>query len=164
MIHDYIGWVVAALAIGMVAWPILHIIPSPAQKKQIAFRSKARELGIEVQIRQPTLPPELDNQYQPLRLSVGYFLVDHDSRLDKSYTALRSQNDDNEWFWLGARPHIEQMPHLLSAYRQLPRYVQAVEQHGAGSTLFWREHGDISGIETIHENLTNLNKLINNKP
>ena len=111
-------------------------------------------------MRQPQLPPQLENQYTPLRLSVAYFLIDHDSRLTHTYTALRSQNDDKEWFWLTQRPNIEHISDLLSAYQQLPLYVQAVEHNSAGTSVFWREHGELENIDEVHRQLKSLNLLI----
>ncbi|NRB41583.1 MAG: hypothetical protein HRU20_24450 [Pseudomonadales bacterium] len=157
----YIGWIIGAICVGMAVWPILHLVPSTAQKRQMAFRAKAQELAIQVQIRRPHLPPELKSQYHDVATSTAYYLPNFDSKLKGSFTAIRSQNAPYDWFWIHQRPTAQWMTKMLPIYQQLPDNILAVEQYAAGSTVFWREQGDINTVLEIHIQLQRLNDLLN---
>lgn len=157
---DYIGWIIAALSMGMVAWPILQMVPSAAQKRQMAFRTHAKGLGIHIQMRRPELPPQLTGQYQQLIGCVAYHLPDFDSQLNGTYTALRSQNEKGQWFWVHARPHVSWLEKMLPAYQAIADNVLAIEQSRAGTTIFWRETGEVEAVDAIFQQLESLNQLI----
>lgn len=156
---DYVGWIIAAICLGMVVWPILHIIPSKTQKRQIAFRQAAIKKGIQVQIRTPELPRQLASQQDQLTMSVAYHLPAIHCQLTSTYTAIRSHNNKQEWLWLKRQPNSG-LQDYINAYAKLPEYILAVEQSASGTTLFWREKGDIIIVDTIFEYLTTLNLLI----
>ena len=43
-------WIIASLVLAFMLAPILWIVPSPRQRRQMRLRERARELGITVQI------------------------------------------------------------------------------------------------------------------
>lgn len=157
----YLGWIIAAIGIGMVVWPILHIIPSKTQKRQIALRQAAFAKGIHVQIRSPELPKQLRSQQDPLTKSIAYHLSASQSQLTSSFTAIRSHNNRQEWLWLKEQPSAR-LPSFIKAYAELPEYILAVEQNASGTAIFWRENGDISRIDDIFNYLKKLNEIIIN--
>ena len=161
--QDYIGWIISAVVLGMAAWPILHMVPSTAQKRQIAFRIKAQNLGIQIKLHHPDLPHQIKSQYSDLNTAVTYFLPEHDSQLRGAFIAIRSINSDNEWFWLDESPDGKWMEKMLPVYQQLPSYILAVEQSQAGTSLFWQERGEETRIEEIYQQLKNCNQILAKK-
>lgn len=160
----YIGWIIALVVLGMLAYPILQLVPSKRQRLQVQLRQLATQKGIRIQISQPQIPAALAGQYDDLRFCVAYLLPlppQQHCRLQQSYLALRSHNEENGWFWPNQqRPEARLMEAMLEAYRQLPGSCQAVSQGSAGSAIYWRENGDAKTISELHQQLQALNQLI----
>jgi hypothetical protein len=143
----------------MMAYPILQIVPSAQQKRQIAFRQAALAKGINIQIRQPELPAVLADQYPDIRHCAAYFKPAK-SVLEKNYIALRS-NTDKQWFWLNdQRPPAALMPKMLAMYAEVPEFCLALEQNAAGSTLFLLDSLELEKTALLDETLNKLNTLI----
>ena len=158
--QDYIGWIIGAVALGMAAWPILHLVPSAAQKRQIAFRSKAQSLGIRIHLGRIKLPKELNSQYSHIESATCYFLPELDNALTGTFTAIRSQNSHREWFWIHQRPEARWIEKMLPIYQQLPDFILAVEQSRNGSAIYWQEKGDPDIINEVNNHLIQLNQLL----
>lgn len=155
----YIGWIIAIIVIGMMAYPILQIIPNDQQKRQVAFRQAAMQRGLHIQIRHPELPPALTDEYSSVTRCAAYFKPAQ-TTLASLYTALRS-NNDNEWFWLNdRRPPAETLSRMLVLYKELPGYCLAVEQNAAGTTLFLIDSLPVDRIDELENALDKLNMLI----
>lgn len=162
--QDYVGWIISAVVLGMAAWPILHMVPSTVQKRQIAFRIKAQGLGIQVKLQRPELPQELKSQYHNLNTAVAYFLPEYDSKLKGSFVAMKSNNQATEWFWLDRSPEAKWMNKMLPSYQQLPSYILAIEQSQAGTSLYWNERGEIESIDDVFAALKQCNQLLQCAP
>lgn len=158
--QDYIGWIIGAIVLGMAAWPIMHIVPSAAQKRQIAFRIKAQSLGMQVQLRRTKLPQELKSQYQHIETATCYFLPELDSELDGTFTAIRSQNAHREWFWIHQHPTAQWINKMLVIYDALPDNILAVEQSRNGSAIYWYEKGELEAVTDVFERLQEMNKIL----
>lgn len=155
----YIGWLIAAVVLGMLVYPFLQLIPNKQQQRQVAFRQAAIQKGIHIQIRHPELPATLANEYSPLVHCAAYFKPAKTS-LTNTYIALRS-NTDNEWFWLNdRRPPAAIMAKMLIAYKELPAFCLAVEQNPDGSTLFLQDGLPLDQIAKVDDALNKLNVLI----
>ena len=155
----YIGWIIALLVLGMLAYPILQIIPSEGQKRQIAFRQAAMRKGINIQIRHPEMPAELATQYPDMNRCAAYFKP-CDSTLTQAFVAVRS-NTDKEWFWINdRRPPAAMMTRMLPAYQEVPDFCLAIEQSQAGTTLFLLDSLPVEQIEALENTLGRLNSII----
>ena len=157
---NWLPWLILVVVLGMLAYPIIMIVPSARQKQLMALRISATQHGIAVQIRSPILPARLKDHYRQLANGVAYALPCHDSCLTGSYTALRSSHS-GDWFWPDQqRPPVTLLPALLAQYQQLPDYCLAVEQGPAGSAVYVREVFPADDIARLHASLTKLNQLI----
>lgn len=155
----YIGWIIALLVLGMLAYPILQIIPSEGQKRQVAFRQAAMHKGLLVQIRQPEIPAELASQYPAINHCAGYFKP-CSSNLRQTIVALRS-NNDREWFWINnRRPPAAIMARLLALYADAPDFCHAIEQSAAGTTLFLIDTQEPAQLEPLEALIDQLNRAI----
>ena len=155
----YVGWVIALLVLGMLAYPILQLVPSEGQKRQVAFRQAALRKGINIQIRQPEMPPELASQYPDMHRCAAYFKPCNSS-LNQAFVAVRS-NNDREWFWINdRRPPASMMARLLPAYESVPGFCQAIEQSQAGTALFLIDNLPLEQVDILENTLTQLNRVI----
>lgn len=159
------SWPVIALMVligGMMAWPIVLLKPTSAQKQRIALRQQVSQLGITLQMRPVQLPDSLQQQYSSLGHCVGYSRPLASSLLDSRYIALRSQQRNNDWFWINQkRPPAVLMQAMLDYYATLPDYCLAVEQSSSGSTLFALESRIVPG--QLPALLDGLNQIIQKK-
>lgn len=156
---DYIGWLIAAIVLGMLTYPFLQLIPDKRQKRQVAFRQAAMQKGINIQIRHPDLPPALASQYPALLQCAAYYKPEK-SLLTNNYIAVRS-NNNNDWFWLNERrPHADTLLKMLALYQELPAFCLAIEQNATGSTLFLQDAMEPGQIDAVEDALNKLNALI----
>ena len=145
----YIGWIIVAIVAGMVAYPMLQIIPNSRQKLVIKLRQQASKIGLSVQIRHPTLPQELHSTYHNLTCSVAYHLPDINPNIEKTYMAIRS-HQSNEWFWPDQkRPPVKHLNALLQSYAHFPDCILAIEHTPIGHAIFWREDQPVEQLEHI---------------
>ena len=157
---QYLPWIIVAIVLGMAAYPIVHFVPSKQQRLRVKLRQSAMSLGIQVQIRQPNLPQALDERYQALQSTTGYYLASPMDSIDGLYMAIRSEA--NGWLWPNSQPPAALMAAMLAIYHQLPDFIQAVEQSSAGSTIFWQESlcEDIDQIFIQPQKLNAISKSI----
>jgi len=152
-------WIIAIvlLVAGSIVYPLLQIIPSKKQKQQMVFRQAAQKRGLKIQMRHPTLPHALINEYSHLSQTVGYSKM-CEAKLHQSFVALKS-NTPNEWFWINnQRPPANLIKPLLNSFEALPRFCFAVEQNGLGSTVFIKDALDIESLDELDKALTTLNQ------
>ena len=154
-----IGWIITAVVLGMLAYPILQIIPSAAQKRQMLLRQAAQQKGLRIQTRPPKLPDALASQYPQLMTCVGYCLPLTQATHATTTLAIRGHDTDT-WLWLHEQPSSTQMAAQLHRYQALPTFILAVAQSPLGSTIFWQERGDVTLIDGVHNQLQQLNNLL----
>ena len=56
---EYLPWAFALLVFGMMAWPIMQLMPTDAQKRRIAIRQQAVDAGLSVSLEKIHLPDAL---------------------------------------------------------------------------------------------------------
>lgn len=156
--NDYLPWILGLLGLGMMAYPIIQFMPSDRQKLQIKLRQQAYEKGLQVKLKSIDLPKELKDSYRNLDACVAYHLS-APSVFTKTHTALRSNNDTTQWFWVGQRPKPALMQQLLDEYEKLPIVIKAVQHNAAGHSLFWQEQVDVMSIDEVASTLARLDKL-----
>lgn len=136
---EYLPWAFALLVFGMMAWPIMQLMPTDAQKRRIAIRQQAVDAGLSVSLEKIHLPDALAESYRHLETAVNYRLEQH-TGLRKRLIAIRSNRDKSQWFWLeGLRPDTGLIENLLEQYQQLPLCVDAIEHGPRGHSIFWHE-------------------------
>lgn len=134
-------WAIAIILIvvGMMAWPLLLLKPSKAQKVAAEHRLKLIQQGIKVIPSSPKLPEQIIRQYADILLSIGFAKPIAQSVLKERYLALRNPNTQ-QWFWPEQkRPPAQYLEALLSCYESLPNWCMAVEQGPVNSTIYARE-------------------------
>lgn len=155
---SYLPWLLGLLVLGMMAYPILQFMPTERQKRQIKMRQEAYTKGLTVKLRPLDLPKELTDSYRHMNSCVAYQLA-VPTVFTKSHTALRSNNDESQWFWVGDRPQPALMQQLLDEYNKLPNVIKAVQHNAAGHSLFWQEQVDSMSIEEVAETLKHFETL-----
>jgi hypothetical protein len=159
MVMAYLGWIIGAIVLGMMTFPVLQFVPSKNQKRQMAFRQAALRKGINIQMRHPDLPKALASEYPELERCTAYFKP-QPSTLNANYVAVRSNNGE-EWFWINERrPPAAMMAKMLHLYAELPRFCEAIEQNSSGSTVFLHDHIELNMIVPLENTLNKLNVLI----
>lgn len=159
---NWVPWLILVIVMGMLAYPIMMIVPTKGQKRLIALRSAVASQGIEIEVRNPKLAPELRSDYAHMERCVAYRLRCFDTVLNQNFIALRG-NHSGDWFWLNkTRPPARLVEKLLPVYRDLPDYCKAVEQGPSGSAVFVREAFPPEEAKTLYALLTKLNQTIHN--
>ena len=154
---SWLPWAIAAIVIGMLAFPILQIIPSHKQRAVIKLRQLAIGHSIKVNLRQPNIDKNLFHNYPELSHTVAYSLP-IESQLRSSHQAIRSA--EHGWLWQKPLPTAKIMQQINDLEANIPDFIQALEITSAGSTIFWNEHGDNETIDGILKVLSELNQLI----
>lgn len=158
---EHIEWIIAVMVFAMLVYPIIQMIPSEKQKRQVALRQTAMAKGIRVQVRYPKLIQNYINEHPEILRSVAYFLPVKETSLDKKCIAVKSDTDPEGWFWLdGIRPHPSIMLEMLPLYRTMPDYCLAIEQGPHGSAIFLLDTLKTCNIEEIFTSLEELNALV----
>jgi len=158
---EHIELIIAVMVFAMLVYPIMQMIPSEKQKRQVALRQAAMAKEIRVQVRYPRLTQSYINDHPEFLRTVAYFLQVKKTRLDKKFTAIKSDSDPEGWFWLdGIRPHPSVMLEMLPIYRNLPDYCLAVEQGPHGSAVFFADTHQDANADEIYNSLAKLNEPI----
>lgn len=158
---DNIEWIIAFIAFSLLVYPIMQMIPSEKEKRQVALRQAAMAKGLRIEVRHPKLIQTQINDYPNIMRCVGYGLPLKATSLDRKYTAIRCESDPEGWFWLeGIRPLAAHMHNMLPLYRQAPAYCLAIEQGLRGSSIFFIDSGKNCNIDEIYDFLEQLNLLI----
>lgn len=142
--------VVIALIVGPVAW----LRPSPADRRRERLRSRARHLGLQVNLCE--LPQTHRQQVRRERPEMGasYSLRDPE-RVLPSGRWLRDEG--GEWQLPdGLPPLASDRDWLATLNSALPASVVALERGGVVISVFWREHGNETAVEAIAEVLGQL--------
>lgn len=159
---DYLPWILGLLGLGMMAYPIIQFMPSDRQKLQIKLRQEAYEKGLQVKLKAIELPKELKDSYRNLDACVAYHLS-VPSVFKKTHTALRSNNDESQWFWIDNRPKPALLEQLLAEYEKLPTVIKAVQHTAAGHSLYWQEQVAAMSIDEVASTLKHLDTLFSGK-
>lgn len=139
LMTEYLPWLFVLLVFGMMAWPILQLMPSDGQKRRVVIRQQAKDAGLVVSIEKIKLPEALADSYRHLDNAVNYRLEQR-TGLRKRLIAIRSNRDKSQWFWLeGLRPETHLIEPLLEQYQRLPTCIDAIEHGPNGHSIFWLE-------------------------
>ncbi len=146
-------WIIVAAVLAFMLAPILWIIPNPRQRRQVALRERARELGITVQI--GVLP---QNRRQRVRREAEQNGLSYGMPLPKSRAA-------EHWrYWLdGAEddlplPSAAVAAHIDSLRDQLPSDAMLLEAGGRMLRIYWREANN-AGLGEVDKLAEILGKL-----
>ena len=140
-------WIIASLVLAFMLAPILWIVPSPRQRRQMRLRERARELGITVQI--ATFP---QTRRQRVRKEEEYQSLAYCMPLPKVRAAERWR------FWLDAAtqqdeelsPSASMAEALQRVAVELPGDCQVVEAGGRMLRVWWREaYAEVATVEAL---------------
>ena len=140
-------WIIASLVLAFMLAPILWIVPSPRQRRQMRLRERARELGITVQI--ATFP---QTRRQRVRKEEEYQGLAYCMALPRARAAERWR------FWLDAAAREGEEftpPAAIAAAMQrvageLPNDCRVVEAGGRMLRVWWREaNAEVATVEAL---------------
>ena len=146
-------WIVIAciaLAIGLVAYPLLQLKPSRHQQHIMHLRQQALRAGLSVEVRAPMIDSALTINYPTLSQCVAYCLK-HSSDTSDTILTIR-HHTTQQWRWVDERPPPSRMTALLEAYDRLPNMIRAVEHSPQGCAVFLVESPTVS-VSTIEDSL-----------
>ncbi|WP_372860547.1 hypothetical protein [Spongiibacter sp.] len=145
-------WVIATAVLAFMLAPILWIIPSPRQRRQVQLRERARELGVAVQIM--VLP---QNRRQRVRREAEQNGLAYSMNLPKSRAGERWR-----WWLDGAEddvpaPPLERERQLAALRDRLPTDAIVVEAGERRIRIFWREaNADVAAVDNLAAILAEL--------
>lgn len=149
------GYLIALIVVSMVLAPILWIMPSPTQKRQVAMRQKAMALGLQIKVcdlpqtRRQQVRGEQALQGVVYRLRCTPSLAN--SALPQALCFRQSDEASTE-----VQTTVLRL--LKEALQDLPEDVMALEYDRGVLGAYWQERGDIPHVEQIFQQLQALNQ------
>ena len=160
--------------------PILSVLPSSRQRKQMRLRKVAMSLGINIEITSIDDPDPLQEKYlssSGKQLAavipvIAYRLALAKSKARDSFPRVNwaierdIKREDSSlpsiWCWEGEKPKglsPKLSEFIISNIESLPEDVIRVDEYSQIVSIYWREAGDEEGLQSIHHFLGNCVKL-----
>lgn len=152
-------WLVVFIVVALILAPVMWMMPSPAQKRQIRLRERARVLGLMVNI--VDLPQTHREKIRKVPKQQG---VSYSLRIARQKGRQRPN-----WFVWREEPQgepdtedkppqaiLEQLPLLRE---QMPADMVGVESNELGYSAYWREYGDSDKVDAIAALLQRVREL-----
>jgi hypothetical protein len=137
--------------------PLMWFKSTPGQARAAAFRKRAGELGLRVQLVPDPDAPDDERQPSAVRYLVQTVRERHDGG-PCSWTLLKSDHRGWaspwrgwRWFRRAAPEHLH--PRIALAIEQLPADVTALREDRQGVAAYWRETGEPEGVDRIADAL-----------
>jgi hypothetical protein len=145
-------WVIGiiALSLGMVAGPAMALRVGKGAERQMQLRDQGRKMGLQVTM-EPLPLREGDKDRVPI--AVYRLMLEKHLPRQANHCARRARLDRNEWMFLHNRPELDLYEALLALYEQLPADVEAVECRPNYVAVWWREKGNASTLQSLHNQL-----------
>jgi hypothetical protein len=160
-----VEYLLIAFIIVVVLSPLAWLRSTPGQARVTAFRRRATELGLKVQIVPPPDAPEGDSQPTAVFYCLSYpqKQIAEISSTVGQWTLLRKERRGWESRWQGWRWfRREGSEHLSSAIegmlQSLPGVVYAVRADKNAVGVFLRESGEVSIVDDIANTLNGFIK------
>ncbi|HLS97590.1 MAG TPA: hypothetical protein VK018_02605 [Porticoccaceae bacterium] len=158
-----IKYLLIALVVLMVVSPLLWLRQTPGQARITAFRNRALQLGLKVQMVPRADADPADRQPDAVRYLKP--LVP-DSRgampvMDHSWILLRDPRRGREspfpgWRWFRDEAPAAIHPAIAACLRELPESVGALRADGQGLSAYWRETGTLDDVARLARALDGL--------
>lgn len=152
-------WFIVFIVVALVLAPVMWMMPSPAQKRQIVLRERARELGLMVHIVDLPQTHREKIRKEPSQKGVSYSV-----RIARQKGWQRPH-----WFVWREQPTDEPAPtyqppraileQLQSLRDQMPADMVGVESCEMGYSAYWRERGDSATVDAVAAVLHRVREL-----
>ncbi|MAT51338.1 MAG: hypothetical protein CMK32_09180 [Porticoccaceae bacterium] len=160
------GYLLTAFIIFVVLSPLFWLKQSPAQARMAAFRQRAFQSGVKVQL---VASPEEEEQ-DPKPTTVRYLLPWTESESSGAgqpghWTLIKAERRGWPAPWTGWRWFKSEAPETLhtcvgSLLATLPDSVKAVRVDRQGVSIYWPETGDRDQLDQVLAGLRRLNELV----
>ncbi|MFT5575592.1 MAG: hypothetical protein ACI89D_001110 [Bermanella sp.] len=152
-------WLIVFVAVALISAPVMWMMPSSAQKRQVILRERARELGLMVSIVDLPQTHRAKVRKEDRQQGVSYTL-----RIARQKKAQRAR-----WFVWREEPADEPvardtpppniLEYLQSLREQMSPDMVGVESSEIGYSVFWRERGDSATVDAIAALLNRVREL-----
>lgn len=142
-------WLIVFVVVAMVLAPVMWMMPSPAQKRQVIMRERARKLGLMVNIVDLPQSHRAKTRKEPVEKGVSYSL-----RIARQ----KGQRRPHWFIWRDepeGEPAAAETPpraiieKLQSLRAQMPADMVGLESNDTGYSAYWRERGDSAAVDRI---------------
>lgn len=148
-------YIIIVLVVALVLAPIFWIMPSPRQKRLMAFRQSALALGLQVQVCDLPQTHRAKVRQESPHQGVLY-------RLPWKHPQLKSQRFDylvlRDGVGEGEQDkRVGRVAELLREYLAgYPQQFCAIEFSNIGVAVYWKEQGAVEFVATVHQSLIEL--------
>ncbi len=159
---EYVGAIIAIIAVLVLAGSVLWLKPSAAQQRQTRLRLLARQLGLDVRL--CTLPQTRRARVREERPQQGvvYRLLRFGEKPPKTFEYLLCRVDaQTAWesatdveLPLSVRAELDRM------LPQLPNDAVAFEITPQGCGVYWRERGDEEAVRLLKRLLESMQQVL----
>lgn len=148
-------YIIIILVVALVLAPVFWIMPSPRQKRLMAFRQAALELGLSVQVTDLPQTHRAKVRQEAPQHGVLYRLPwKHPQLKSQRFTSLVLREAPVE---SGQNNQPGRVAKLLTEHlADYPEQFCAIEFSNIGLAVYWKELGPVEYVETLHRSLTDL--------
>lgn len=152
-------YIIIVLVVALVLAPIFWIMPSPRQKRLMAFRQAALELGMLVQVTDLPQTHRARVRKEPPQHGVLYRLPwKHPQLTSQSFALLVLRDEPSESTDKLPSGAVAQL--LREHLADYPEQFSAIEFSNIGVAVYWKELGPVEYVETLHKSLAELCKQL----
>ncbi len=138
-------WLIVFVAVALILAPVMWMMPTQAQKRQVVLRERARKLGLMVNIIDLPQSHRSKVRKEPPSKGVSYTLrTARQKGLQRPCWILWREQPVDEPD-TGATPP----PAILALRDQLPADAVALESTELGYSIYWRERGEAETVDAI---------------
>jgi len=155
-----VSYLLIAFIIAVVISPLLWLQLSPAQARATAFRQRARELGLRVQLVADIDAEDQDRRPGTVRYLRPYQVTTTAAQRDKvgSWTLMRNHRRGwdspwPQWRWFRSEAPAALHPHLEQLLAALPEVSFGVRADAHGVSVYLRESGEVAVVDQVARGL-----------
>lgn len=156
-------YLLIALVIAMVISPLLWLRQTPGQARITAFRNRALQLGLKVQMVPHADAEEAERRPETVRYLKSLVADDKGNLplIEPFWTLLRTERRGRAspfpgWRWHRGEAPVSIHPALGPCLTALPASVAALCLDGQGLSAYWEETGKVEDVAVLDAALTAL--------
>jgi len=152
-------WLIVFVVVAMVLAPVMWMMPSPAQKRQVIMRERARKLGLMVNIVDLPQSHRAKTRKEPTEKGVSYSLrIARQKGQQRPHWFVWREDPEGEPAAADAVPAAV-VENLQALRAQMPADMVGLESNETGYSAYWRERGDSAAVDTIAALLGDVRQL-----
>lgn len=151
-------WIWFAIGFLAIVGPIMWLMPSALEKKQLLLRNKAIQLGMRNKLEKIMLPYEVTGGRDQEIDTISYNIFSTDNQtISPDYQGIYLYVKAGEWF---SPDHKKPSSALLDMLNDSPVTLQAIKLGAERISLYWDERGSPEDVESLYKFAVSLKNAL----